>query len=411
MSIHFKEFPGLIWKNSMTPPGFDIDCNWTTRWHRHACTVPFSSCHGFCAELNPAQNPDIKIHDLAFMHVMAALLYRWKHSGVSALNQAQFAVYESVLKSWTWVYIFSWHFQDFWEILLYFPWFPGLEFDDLKFQVFQEVHEPRACQACPEEKCSKKRINNIQRVSEERNLQKELFPLAVVRHSNAVIIKIKLFWIQPLVSNSLDEHCLDYLWIKAHKTLECKVQNTKKWVKIMAITLWFGLSQCFDSVEFMTRQKILRPFSHAWSGTAPRSRDVSSTITPKFLLPKSASTADGVSTSQLTDPPDPVPLPCARISIILQAMWSSGMHLFIISPHDSAGWVFLKNLSDLLHVRHSKVTQSHRWSMAVAMLMMIVHISAHGWIQLSEAACWSRQHDVSKLWFKTSNACRNMKNN
>ena len=140
MSIHFKEFPGLIWKNSMTPPGFDIDCNWTTRWHRHACTVPFSSCHGFCAELNPAQNPDIKIHDLAFMHVMAALLYRWKHSGVSALNQAQFAVYESVLKSWTWVYIFSWHFQDFWEILLYFPWFPGLEFDDLKFQVFQEVH-------------------------------------------------------------------------------------------------------------------------------------------------------------------------------------------------------------------------------------------------------------------------------
>ena len=135
MSIHFKEFPGLIWKNSMTPPGFDIDCNWTTRWHRHACTVPFSSCHGFCAELNPAQNPDIKIHDLAFMHVMAALLYRWKHSGVSALNQAQFAVYESVLKSWTWVYIFSWHFQDFWEILLYFPWFPGLEFDDLKFQL------------------------------------------------------------------------------------------------------------------------------------------------------------------------------------------------------------------------------------------------------------------------------------
>ena len=103
-----------------------------------------------------------------------------------------------------------------------------------------------------------------------------------------------------------------------------------------------------------------------------------STITPKFLLPKSASTADGVSTSQLTDPPDPVPLPCARISIILQAMWSSGMHLFIISPHDSAGWVFLKNLSDLLHVRHSKVTQSHRWSMAVAMLMMIAHISAHG---------------------------------
>ena len=123
---------------------FDIDCNWTTRWHRHACTVPFSSCHGFCAELNPAQNPDIKIHDLAFMHVMAALLYRWKHSGVSALNQAQFAVYESVLKSWTWVYIFSWHFQDFWEILLYFPWFPGLEFDDLKFQVFQEVHEPQS---------------------------------------------------------------------------------------------------------------------------------------------------------------------------------------------------------------------------------------------------------------------------
>ena len=179
MSIHFKEFPGLIWKNSMTPPGFDIDCNWTTRWHRHACTVPFSSCHGFCAELNPAQNPDIKIHDLAFMHVMAALLYRWKHSGVSALNQAQFAVYESVLKSWTWVYIFSWHFQDFWEILLYFPWFPGLEFDDLKFQVFQEVHEPRACQACPEEKCSKKRINNIQRVSQERNLQKELFPSAL----------------------------------------------------------------------------------------------------------------------------------------------------------------------------------------------------------------------------------------